>query len=60
MSQSILTCILTQTCYSILDLDPEKSLSSQIQSNGGEDTAIGVPLMEDPKYGELDSLGATF
>jgi hypothetical protein len=56
----MLTCILTQTCYSILDLDPEKSLSSQIQSNGGEDTAIGVPLMEDPKYGELDSLGATF
>lgn len=46
--------------YSILDLEPEKSLSSQIQSSGGEDTDIGFPLKEDPKYGELDCSGASF
>ena len=33
--------------HSILDLDPEKSLKSQLAPAEGDD---GVPLKEDPKY----------
>ena len=33
--------------YSILDLDPEKSLKSQLAPAEGDD---GVPLKDDPKY----------
>lgn len=36
---------------SILDLDPEKSLKSQLKPKEGEgDVDDGPPLKEDPKY----------
>jgi hypothetical protein len=36
-----------------LDLDPEKSLSSQIPAEGRATIAIDLPLKEDPKFGEF-------
>ena len=41
---------------SILDLDPEKSLKSQLEpkrSEGGSDDGE-PPLKDDPKYGKFD------
>ena len=41
---------------SILDLDPEKSLSSQNQDKCcGEASDIGLPLKNDPKYCEFNA-----
>ena len=34
----------------IVDMDPEKSYNSQVKDKSGGDTAVDVPLKDDPEF----------